>query len=225
MTSYSEGPLIPQKVTRSPREPGSQECETLRYSTRTSPAGALRPSTAGCRSFRQGYLQADPLFADRARLESRPGSHPPELLLHGEDCVMRLPPIAVRHLFCLQNLHRSLTLVGWNMTTQEHVAQGLEVERKFLVPDKPGFLKDCDRKRIRQGYLAVGKNGTEVRVRQEGKQYFLTIKSGQGKARVEEELKIGRKRFDSLWPLTRGRRVRKVRYFASHHDKTIEVDV
>src|SRR5262249_14549786 len=83
MTSYSEGPLIPQKVTRSPREPGSQECETLRYSTRTSPAGALRPSTAGCRSFRQGYLQADPLFADRARLESRPGSHPPELLLLG----------------------------------------------------------------------------------------------------------------------------------------------
>src|SRR5205814_1842600 len=69
------------------------------------------------------------------------------------------------------------------------------------------------------------KNGTEVRIRQEGKQYCLTIKSGQGKVRVEEELSIDRKRFDSLWPLTRGRRVRKVRYFASHHDTTIEVDV
>src|SRR5262249_17343975 len=68
-------------------------------------------------------------------------------------------------------------------------------------------------------------NGTEVRVRQEGKRYFLTIKTGQGKARVEEELKISRKHFDSLWPLTRGRRVRKVRYFASHHDWTLEVDV
>jgi len=101
----------------------------------------------------------------------------------------------------------------------------MEVERKFLVPDKPGFLKDCDRKRIRQGYLAVGRHGTEVRVRQEGKQYFLTIKSGQGKARVEEELRISRKRFDSLWPLTRGRRVRKVRYFVSYQDRTIEVDV
>jgi len=111
------------------------------------------------------------------------------------------------------------------MKTQEHTSQGLEIERKFLVPDKPAFLKDCGRKRIRQGYLAVGKNGTEVRVRQEGKQYFLTIKSGQGEARVEEELKIGRKHFESLWPLTRGRRVRKVRYFASHHDRTIEVDV
>src|SRR5262249_60510829 len=91
---------------------------------------------------------------------------------------------------------------------------GLEVERRFLVPGKVRFLKDCDRKRIRQGYLAVGKHGTEVRVRQEGKDYFLTIKSGQGEARGEEELGIGRKRFASLWPLTRGRRVRKVRYFA-----------
>ena len=111
------------------------------------------------------------------------------------------------------------------MKTQEATASGVEVERKFVVPEKPAFLADCDRKRIRQGYLAVGKNGTEVRVRQEGKRYFLTVKSGQGETRFEEELGISRKRFASLWPLTRGRRVRKVRYFASHHDRTIEVDV
>jgi CYTH domain-containing protein len=108
---------------------------------------------------------------------------------------------------------------------QEATSRALEIERKFLVPRKPPFLKDCRRKRIRQGYLAVGNNGTEVRVRQEGRRYFLTIKSGKGESRVEEELRIGRKQFDSLWPLTRGRRVRKVRYFASHHDRTIEVDV
>jgi CYTH domain-containing protein len=108
---------------------------------------------------------------------------------------------------------------------QNDTQHGREIERKFLVSQKPTFLKDCGRKRIRQGYLAVGTHGTEVRVRQEGKRYFLTIKSGNGAARVEEELPIGRKRFDALWPLTRGRRVRKVRYFASHHDKTIEVDV
>jgi CYTH domain-containing protein len=111
------------------------------------------------------------------------------------------------------------------MKTQEHTSRGLEVERKFLVPEKPAFLKGCGRKRIRQGYLAVGQNGTEVRVRQEGKRYFLTVKSGRGEARVEEELRIGRKRFESLWPLTRGRRVRKVRYFASHHGNGVAVDV
>jgi CYTH domain-containing protein len=108
---------------------------------------------------------------------------------------------------------------------QNDVAQGLEVERRFLVPRRPGFLKDCGRKRIRQGYLALGPNGTELRLRQEGTRYYLTLKSGQGEARVEEELKIGRKRFDALWPLTKGRRVRKVRYFVSHHDRAIEVDV
>src|SRR5262245_25074393 len=108
---------------------------------------------------------------------------------------------------------------------QKYVSARPEVERKFLVPAKAGFLKGCDRKRIRQGYLAVGQDGTEVRVRQQGKRYFLTVKSGQGEARVEEELRIDRKQFDSLWPLTRGWRVRKVRYFASHHDSTVEVDV
>jgi len=111
------------------------------------------------------------------------------------------------------------------MKTQEQPARGLEVERRFLVPERPAFLKDCGRKWIRQGYLAVGENGTEVRVRQEGKDYFLTVKGGTGEARVEEELRISRKLFASLWPLTRGRRVRKVRYSASHHDGTIEVDV
>src|SRR5262245_27735501 len=81
MTSYSEGRLTPEKELHSPREPGNQEGATFRYSTRPSPAGALRPSTAGCRSFRQGYLQADLLFTDRTRLEWCPGSHLVELLL------------------------------------------------------------------------------------------------------------------------------------------------
>jgi len=111
------------------------------------------------------------------------------------------------------------------MLMQEDTSPRLEVERKFLVPTKPAFLKNCQRKRIRQGYLAAGRNGTEVRVRQEVKQYLLTVKSGKGETRAEEELRIGRKRFDLLWPLTRGQRVRKVRYFASHHDWTIQVDV
>jgi CYTH domain-containing protein len=111
------------------------------------------------------------------------------------------------------------------MLMNEDTSRGREVERKFLVKTKPAFLKDCQRKRIRQGYLAVGGNGAEVRLRQEGKEYLLTVKSGKGETRLEEELKIDRKRFDSLWPLTRGQRVRKVRYLASHHDRTIQVDV
>jgi CYTH domain-containing protein len=133
--------------------------------------------------------------------------------------------VAEWHIICIQNLHRSLILLGWSLLMHEDASRGREIERKFLIPTKPDFLKDCPRKRIRQGYLAVGGNRTEVRVRQEGKQYLLTLKSGKGQTRVEEELRIGRKRFDSLWPLTRGQRVRKVRYFASHHDRTIQVDV
>jgi CYTH domain-containing protein len=164
-------------------------------------------------------------FPLRGGLSSRtPFSVGSRRLFDGEDRIPSVSHCRV-YLVCIQNIHRPLILVGCNMTMQECTSGGPEVGRKFLVPEQPAFWKDCDRKRIRQGYLAVGKNGTELRVRQEGKQYFLTIKSGKGQARVEEELRIGRTRFDSSWPLTRGRRVRKVRYFAPHHDRTLEVDV
>ena len=40
----------------------------------------------------------------------------------------------------------------------------------------------------------------------------LTVKSGPGMVRTEEELAIDERRFESLWPLTEGRRVSKTRH-------------
>ena len=42
--------------------------------------------------------------------------------------------------------------------------------------------------RIEQGYLAIGDDGVEVRVRRRGDDMTLTIKSGPGMMRTEEEL-------------------------------------
>jgi adenylate cyclase len=88
----------------------------------------------------------------------------------------------------------------------------MEVERKFLVERLPEELGGRAR-RIDQGYLALDdRSGAEVRLRRHGDDLSLTIKSTGGLARVEEELALDEATFESLWPLTDGRRIEKTRH-------------
>lgn len=107
-------------------------------------------------------------------------------------------------------------------------SSGKERERKFLVKELPPGLSRYPHELIRQGYLAVmgrGSEQVEVRVRVKGDEHFLTVKSGQGDARGEEELRITRDQFSRLWRLTKGRRIEKVRYEIPYDGLKIELDV
>lgn len=104
-------------------------------------------------------------------------------------------------------------------------AATIEIERKFIVPAAPGDLGEHPSQAIRQGYLAVADDGVEVRIRRIGDASVLTIKSGPGHVRVEEELAIDERRFDALWPLTEGRRLSKTRHRVPLGGVTAEVDV
>lgn len=99
-----------------------------------------------------------------------------------------------------------------------------EIERKFRLAERPDSLEGCVCEPIEQGYLVTDANGIEVRVRRVGERAALTIKSGRGLARVEEETSIEPEQFDSLWKLTEGRRLRKRRYTVGA-DPAVEVDV
>ena len=102
----------------------------------------------------------------------------------------------------------------------------IEIERKFLVPERPADLDRHPSTAIEQGYLAIADDGTEVRVRRRAGRAVLTVKSGGGRTRVEEELEIEPERFERLWPLTEGRRIEKTRYEIPAEDgSTIELDV
>jgi CYTH domain-containing protein len=101
----------------------------------------------------------------------------------------------------------------------------MEIERKFLVDVPPPDLDACPHDEIEQGYVALTDDGVEVRVRRRGERAFLTIKSGGSLARLEEELEIDQRRFESLWPLTEGRRLEKTRYLIPAGGATIELDV
>ena len=87
---------------------------------------------------------------------------------------------------------------------------GVEIERKFLVDRLPAELDAGEP--IEQGYLVIGEDGVEVRIRRRGATTTLTVKSGPGMVRTEEELELDERRFASLWPLTEGRRVTKTRH-------------
>ena len=103
---------------------------------------------------------------------------------------------------------------------------GVEIERKFVVEQAPADLDAHPSDEIAQGYLAITDDGIEVRVRRYGRRSSLTIKSGGGRARLEEEIEIDGRRFSALWPLTEGRRIEKTRYRIPAWDGlTIELDV
>ena len=105
------------------------------------------------------------------------------------------------------------------------MADGVEIERKFLVEQLPGQLDTYPSREIEQGYLAIT-DDVEVRLRRYGEQMFLTVKSSGGESRVEEEIEIEPRRFDALWPLTEGRRIEKRRYRIPAGDGlTLELDI
>jgi adenylate cyclase len=113
------------------------------------------------------------------------------------------------------------------VTPSRMAAPGIEIERKFLVTELPGDLDRYPADPVEQGYLAITDQGVEVRLRRRAGRTLLTVKSGPGLVRVEEEIPIEERRFASLWPLTEGRRVTKRRHLVplEREGLTAELDV
>jgi len=102
----------------------------------------------------------------------------------------------------------------------------VEIERKFIVSELPDRLADHPVKAIDQGYLAIGVDGSEVRVRRAATRHFLTVKRGTGLVRSETEVELTADQFDQLWPATEAARVEKTRYvIPAGGGLVIELDV
>lgn len=103
---------------------------------------------------------------------------------------------------------------------------GAEVERKFVLAAEPDGLRDHPAKAVAQGYLAIDPAGSEVRVRRKDDETLMTVKSGIGLVRGEEEFEIDPDRFERLWAMTDGRQVSKTRYLVPlDGGLTAEVDL
>jgi adenylate cyclase len=85
-----------------------------------------------------------------------------------------------------------------------------KVERKFLLGEIPKVLGLDGGCRVEQGYLAVEKDGSEVRIRKTEKTGALFVKNATGPGQVEVEVSLTAEQTAALWPLTEGRRMSKV---------------
>lgn len=99
-----------------------------------------------------------------------------------------------------------------------------KIERQFLLTELPDNLEDCPKLSMRQGYLSVSEE-REVRIREEGDRYTLTVKTGQGAVREEIETPLQRQQFEDLWPATEDKRLIKTRYFFPLDDLTVHIDI
>jgi CYTH domain-containing protein len=107
-----------------------------------------------------------------------------------------------------------------------HLFTPTEIERKFLVTTLPENLNGYDHEQIRQGYLVIGKDGSEARVRDRESAYTMTVKSKGDLSRGEWETAITPEQFETLWPATLGKRVEKVRFtIPSDNGLVIELDI
>ena len=105
------------------------------------------------------------------------------------------------------------------------MSNATEIERKFLVASCPA-LDEVASEAVRQGYVTGPEDSIEVRLRQKGRGYFLTVKSAGTLQRAEHETAITAEQFEILWPATHGRRIEKTRYTGTLFDGLIfELDI
>lgn len=105
----------------------------------------------------------------------------------------------------------------------------LEIERKFLVDttklDQLGSLEAYEHSSIRQGYLVIGADGSETRLRDKNGEHTLTVKTKGDLVRGEWEANLTSEQFDALWAASEGQRIEKTRFQIPHGEYIIELDV
>lgn len=101
-----------------------------------------------------------------------------------------------------------------------------EIERKYLLRELPARVREAPFLEIDQGYLPGERINERVRRSRsaEGVRYYRTIKAGAGIERSEIEEETSELFFTTVWPLTRGCRVRKRRYLVAEGAVTWEID-
>jgi CYTH domain-containing protein len=102
-----------------------------------------------------------------------------------------------------------------------------EIERKYLLKRMPAIMHLPVRiQELDQGYLPGERLAERIRRVREGGEthYFRTVKLGRGISRTEVEEETSAHVFRKMWPLTRGKRVRKRRYRVDDGGFTWEID-
>ena len=101
-----------------------------------------------------------------------------------------------------------------------------EIERKYLLRSLPERVRDARSVEVDQGYLPGTRINERIRRMRssDGARFFRTIKIGAGLERFELEEETTEAFFNTVWPLTRGARIFKRRYYVPDGDVVWEID-
>jgi CHAD domain-containing protein/CYTH domain-containing protein len=104
--------------------------------------------------------------------------------------------------------------------------EGREIERKYLLSSVPPAMPAASVVSIDQGYLQGDRIIERVRRIQsdDDVRYYRTVKIGSGLDRMEIEEETTKGVFDTLWRLTRGRRIHKRRHTVAVDSLRWEID-
>jgi adenylate cyclase len=100
----------------------------------------------------------------------------------------------------------------------------IEIEKKFLIKEIP-FKKVSHSEHIKQGYIVSDKNKV-IRVREKGKEYFITIKGEKsGISRFEFEYRIPEADAIEIFQnFCQVGTIEKTRHYVKHKNHTWEID-
>ncbi|HEY4129190.1 MAG TPA: hypothetical protein VGM50_01135 [Gemmatimonadaceae bacterium] len=110
-------------------------------------------------------------------------------------------------------------------------ANDREIERKYLLtalPDRVTSGGELESVEVDQGYIPGERIQERIRRMRDDRDgslcYYRTLKSGTGLERIEIEEETDEAFFVAVWPLTRGARVHKRRYYVPVDDGVWEID-
>ncbi len=143
----------------------------------------------------------------------------------------RFPDLVAVHAALCEIVEKKYAASAHNDLSVEKTRGPNETELKYLIDlDKLPIdidLNETKSKQLRQGYIAIGADGSETRVREtnNGEKFELTIKSPGMVSRPEQNISISQEMFEGLWRQTEGRRIFKTRHYIPYDEYTIELDI
>lgn len=99
----------------------------------------------------------------------------------------------------------------------------MEIERKFLVKELPGNLKEYECHQIEQGYLCT--KTPVIRIRRSDTKYTLTYKGAGLMVREEHNLPLTKEAYEHLREKADGILITKKRYKIPYQKYLIELDI
>lgn len=97
------------------------------------------------------------------------------------------------------------------------------IRRKFILLALPPSLALLKGTEIEEGFI-VSSSCRDLRLSRNNKSYFISLREKKNSLFHSQEIKITKSHFESLWPFTEGRRIKRRSYLFQLNKRKVKVD-